>query len=165
MTTRQSHIQAAKEAGARAIARRDMTRQEVAEHLGVKGYSVDVIEQATIELEAIGAIDDARVAMEFARRRIEEKGTSRELIETELLERGVDPAVIARVFDETAGQRDESAEALELARDRVRRSKPDLAVEMVVRRAFEFLRRRGYDEDTSLSAAKRATEEYLGKSE
>jgi SOS response regulatory protein OraA/RecX len=156
-------IENAKVAGMTLLGGRDLTRQELTERLGRKGFEVEAIEQATLELEAMGAIDDERVAREHARRRREDDHAATSLIETELLDRGIEAIIVSRVLGESSEIRDEGAEALEIARDRVRRSKPDLKPEMVIRRAFEFLRRKGYDEDTCRTAAERAAKEYLGR--
>jgi SOS response regulatory protein OraA/RecX len=156
-------IEKAKVAGLTMLAARDLTRQELTERLGRKSFDAIAIEQATLELEAMGAIDDERVAREHARKRRETDHAATSLIETELLDRGIEGAIVSRVLMEASEIRDEGAEALELARDRVRRSKPDLKPEMVIRRAFEFLRRKGYDEETCRAAAERAAKEYLGR--
>ena len=87
---------------------------------------------------------------------------SRAALEAELLERGVDPGLVQTVLHETLSGRSENEEALEIARDRVRRSRPDLKPEVVQRRIFAFLSRRGYDEETARQAVEKATEEYLG---
>lgn len=162
MTTKVDRISAAKGAAVRAMARRDLTRQEVTELLGRKGYDEPTIEQAVLELEAEGVVDDARVSGEYARRGSEERGLSRAMIEATLLERGVEAGTVDRALSETLGQRDEKAEALEIARERVRRGRSGLEAEAVIRRVFQFLRRRGYDEDVSLTAAEQAAREYLG---
>ncbi len=163
MPTRKDSIASAQDAALKLLAARDLTRQEIAERLAKKGFDTGVIEQATLALETAGAIDDERVSREFVRRRTEDDGAARALIEAELLERGVDASIVQRVLAETSDLRDEGAEALELARDRVRRSKPDLQPQMVIRRAFEHLVRKGYDEDTSRHAAEQAAREYLGR--
>jgi len=160
---RKDSIASAQDAALKLLAARDLTRQELAERLGKKGFEPSIIEQATLALETAGAIDDDRVAREFARRRAEDDGAARALIEAELLERGVDTAIVQRVLSESSEHRDEGAEALELARDRVRRSKPNLEPQMVIRRAFEHLVRKGYDEETSRYAAEQAAREYLGR--
>lgn len=151
----------AKDAAVKALARSDKTRQELTEWLVSRGHDERAVDAAILELEAAGVVDDERVAGEFARRRAE-AGASASLIEMELLDRGVSSAVVERLLRQTSELRNGPAEALELARQRVRRSKPDLEPTMVIRRAFEFLRRRGYDEETSQAAAERATREYLG---
>ena len=48
-------------------------------------------------------------------------------------------------------------------RNRVRRSRPDLTPEVIRRRVFAFLSRRGYDEETARHAVETAADEYLGR--
>lgn len=161
MVSRIEAIERAKDAAVKSLARTDKTRQELTEWLVSRGHDEAVVERALLELEAAGVVDDARVAAEFVRKKAE-AGAAASLIEMELLERGISAAIVARALADTAELRNGPAEALELARDRVRRSRPGLDPQVVVRRAFELLRRKGYDDDTAQSAARRATEEYLG---
>lgn len=160
--THKDAVTAARDAALKALAARDLTRSELTERL-VKKHPPEAVDAAILELEALGMVDDRRVATLYIQRRLEQDQPARTMLETELLERGVDPGVVEVALSEAFTGRDESAEALELARDRVRRSRPDLAPEVIRRRVFAFLARRGYDEEVCRQAVQTASEEYLGR--
>lgn len=155
-------VAAARDAALKALAGRDLTRFELVEHLS-KRHEPDAVDAAVLELETVGVVDDRRVARQYVERRMREERPARAALEAELLERGVDPGMVQTVLHEAMSGFDEMQEALDLARDRVRRSKPDLAPEVIRRRVFAFLARRGYDEETARQAVERAAEEYLGR--
>ena len=155
-------VAAAKEAGLRALGTRDLTRAELVELL-IKRHEPEAVDAAVLELETVGVVDDRRVAMQYVQSRIEAEKPARAALEAELLERGVDPGLVHSVLHEAMGSRDEEEEALELARDKVRRSRPDLSAEVIRRRVYQFLARKGYDEETAKRAVERAAEEYLGR--
>jgi regulatory protein len=156
-------IAQAKDAAVKALAARDLTRAELTEHLVKKRFGPPVAEAALLELEELGVVDDHRVAAQYVERRLAEDAPTRAMLETELLERGIEAGLAATVLAETMGARDEGQEALDLARDRVRRSKPDLTPEVIRRRVYAFLARRGYDDDTCRHAVETAADEYLGR--
>lgn len=156
-------VTAAREAAVKALAARDLTRAELTERLAQRRHAPAVIESALLELEELGIVDDHRVAVQFVERRMAEDAPTRAMLETELLERGVEAAVVTSVLDENVTARDEGREALELARDRVRRSKPELKPEVIRRRVYAFLAKRGYDDDVCRNAVETAADEYLGR--
>ncbi len=163
MKVTSERIALAKDAAIKALAGRDLTRAELIEHLAKKRHAPPVAEAALAELEELGIVDDHRVASEYVERRIAEDAPTRAMIEAELLERGIEATVAAAVLNEIVAVRDEGQEALDLARDRVRRSKPDLKPEVIRRRVYAFLARRGYDEETCRHAVETAADEYLGR--
>lgn len=158
----QDKVAAVRDAALKALAARELTRFELTEKL-VKRFDPDDVDAAVLELEALGMVDDRRVATLYIQRRLDEDSPSRTMLETELLERGLEAGLVSTALHEAFKGRDEVGEALELARDRVRRSRPDLAPEVIRRRVFAFLARRGYDEDVCRQAVQTASEEYLGR--
>lgn len=154
---------AARDTAIKALAARDLTRAELIELLVQRKHNPEIAEAALAELEQLGIVDDKRVATLYIQRRLEDEQPTRAILETELLERGINEDLTRIVLNETVSARDEGSEALDLARDRVRRSKPDLKPEVIRRRVYAFLVRRGYDEDTSRHAVETAADEYLGR--
>lgn len=155
-------VAAARDAALKAMAAQDLTRFELVEQLS-KRHEPEAVDAAVLELETVGVVDDRRVARQYVVSRLADDKPSRSALEAELLERGVDRGLIQTVLHESMIGIDETQEALELARDRVRRSRPDLAPDVIRRRVFAFLARRGYDEETARQAVTRAAEEYLGR--
>jgi regulatory protein len=155
-------IAAAREAALKALGERDLTRSELLDAL-IARHDPESAEAAILELETVGIVDDRRVALQYVKRRMEEERPARAALEIELRDRGVDEGLARSVLHEAMAGHDEEEEALELARDRVRRSRPDLSPEVIRRRVFAFLARRGYDEETARQAVDKAAEEYLGR--
>jgi regulatory protein len=152
----------ARETALKALAGRDLTASEVRDLLIRRRFPAAVVQAAVIELEGLRVIDDERVVRQYAQRRLEER-VAGALLRAELLERGVEEGVIEGVLAEAMTDRDEEADALELARDLVRRSPARLTPDAVRRRVFAALARRGFDQDIAREAVERAAEEYLGR--
>jgi regulatory protein len=162
MDTFDERVQAAKDSALKAVAARDLTRTEIVELLVAKRHSTDIVESALAELEDLGILDDRRVAENYVRSRAAE-GISRVMIEAALIERGIEPGLASSVLHSQLEGREEDVEALELARVRVRTSPAHLTVEVVKRRVFGYLARRGFDEETARQAVDTAAAEYLGR--
>lgn len=156
-------VQLAKEAALKALAARDLTRKELVERLIAKRTSAIIAEAAVLQLEELGIVDDRRTAGEYARSRLARGPVARSLLEAELLERGLDPGLVQAVLHDALQGQDEENEALELARDKVRRSPARLSPDDIRRRTFAFLIRRGFDEDICRQAVETAAGEYLGR--
>lgn len=75
------------------LARREHARRELARKLTQKGFSETAVRQALDALEAEGLLSDARFAEALVRSRTE-RGYGPLRIRAELIERGVDPALI-----------------------------------------------------------------------
>lgn len=162
MKTAEEKIAQAKETALKALAERDLTRKELTDLLMQKRHRAPIIDAALLQLETLGALDDLRVAGEHVRVRLEE-GVAAELMEAELLERGIEQGMARSVLRESLGDRDDAGEALELARHKVRTSPARLAPDAIKRRTFAFLARKGYDEEIAREAVERAAAEYLGR--
>lgn len=161
--TIQEKVASAKDQALKALAARDHTRQEMNELLVRKRFSPQVIEATILELEAMGLIDDRKVAQNYVRLRTEGEQPSRLELEVTLEERGIDLSIIESVLQEALAGRDEQTDALELARERVRTSPTRLAPDAIRRRVYAYLIRRGFDEETCRWAVETAAEEYLGR--
>lgn len=161
--TIQEKVALAKDVALKALAARDHTRQEMQELLVRKRFTPPVIEATVLELEAMGLVDDRKLAATYVRSRLEEEQTSRLELEVRLEERGVDLGIIEGVLSEAFSSRDEQGDALELARERVRTSPARLTPDAVRRRVYAYLARRGYDDETCAWAVEKAADEYLGR--
>lgn len=163
MSKQDDKTQAAKDIAIKALAARDLTRRELIEFLVSKRHHTEVVDNAIASLEELGLVDDKRVADAYVRSRMSEGPIARIMVETELLERGIEADTVTVVLGNLMTGRDEQNEALELARVRVRTSPARLAPDAIRRRAFAFLTRRGFDEETARQAVETAAEEYLGR--
>jgi regulatory protein len=115
-----------------ALARRDLTSTELEQRLLRAGFDAEACADAIARAAAAGYLDDARVAVERARR-LGERDASDTAIRAELLRRGVGEALVEAAL-----------EALPPERERAER----LALRLGGGpRAARALARRGYTED------------------
>jgi regulatory protein len=159
----QKDAQGARDAALKLLAGRDLSRRELREALLAKRYKEAEVEQALGALAELGLADDRRTALSHIRRRLAEGPVARALLEAELGARGIESALVAASLTEALVSDDDGRQALDVAREKVRTSPPRLARDAVLRRAFAFLLRRGYDEEVARQAVETAGEEYLGR--
>ena len=123
------------------LARREYGRRELADKLCMAGFADDIAAEAVDRLSTEGLQDDRRFVEGFARSRINQgKGPLR--VQSELRQKGIDPAVLDEVLE------DFEDHWAELARD-VRRkkfgeSKPGSFPEKA--RQMRFLQYRGFSQ-------------------
>jgi len=131
------------------------TRAELVDRLVQKGHGRADAEQAASEAVARGLIDERAIAGAAVRAGLR-AGRALAEIERALAARGVeDPTIRAALADEQAGTDD--ARALEAALGLARRG-AGLPPAKRMQRVLLGLVRKGYDEETSMSAARRALE-------
>jgi SOS response regulatory protein OraA/RecX len=150
-----------RDAALKLLASQDLTRGELSARLA-RRHKADAIDAGLSELLELRLVDDRRTASAHARQRLEH-GAARALLESELEARGVPAAVITEVLNDLLAGRDESRDALALAREKIRTAPARLAPEAILRRTFAFLLRRGFDDETARQATEAAGEEYLGR--
>ncbi|WP_223690900.1 regulatory protein RecX [Leifsonia poae] len=124
------------------LARRGMSRWELAQVLAKREIDVDVAEAELNRLESVGLLDDAALAVTLVYTQHTRKGLGRSAIEQELKRRHISPEIIEDALDEIAAD-DELERATELAVKRV----GQLATyddETARRRLHGFLARKGY---------------------
>jgi regulatory protein len=131
-----------------AVARRDLTVAELRARLERKHVSPEAIDEAVVELEDTGYLDDARYARQFAedKRELEQWGTDR--IATDLHRRGIAPHLI----DAAVSTRDRDSElrtALLLLKRRYQQAPRD---DRERDRAWQMLVRRGYSPELAYDA-------------
>src|SRR2546422_585411 len=90
-------VAAAKDAALKALGGRDYTRAELTDRL-IKRHEPHAVDAALLELEAVGIVDDGRVALQYVQIRLEREKPARAALEAELLERGVDPGLVETVL-------------------------------------------------------------------
>ncbi|HEY3288470.1 MAG TPA: regulatory protein RecX [Gemmatimonadaceae bacterium] len=133
---------------AAALGRRARSAHELERWLLQRGFDRADVTDAVQRLEEIGAIDDSQFARAFARSRALGKGMSRRRLAQELSRRGVDRAMadaaIAEVLEE------ESVDERALLEGAARKKLAMLQgqePEVVKRRLYGYLARRGYNAD------------------
>ncbi len=104
-------------------------------------------------LEAVGLLDDARFAEEFAEHEVVRRLSGRRAIARGLASKGIDRATIARVLAGTAD--DEETRAARLAATRAAALR-GLSPEVAFRRLVSLLVRRGYDAELARRVSRAA---------
>lgn len=120
------------------------TTSELKQRLGRKGFSPDIISHTLQRLAELKMVDDAGFARRFAEDRITIGHKGKWRVRGELLKRGIDRKQIDEAIAEAP---DEVAAAKEVAQkylSRNRRLEPDV----LKRRVFALLARRGFSPDT-----------------
>jgi regulatory protein len=144
--------QTAKDRALRLLSVRSRSRQELRQRLQQAGFERAEIDDALVDLERVGLVDDARFAREFVRDRVTTRLTGRRVIRTALRQKGV-AAEVAEAALEEAG--DDEERAVALATRRAARL-TGLPPETAYRRLYDLLLRRGYAHDIAASACQEA---------
>jgi regulatory protein len=139
-----------RDAALASLARRALTRKELASRLARKGYSAEEVAKTLDALEKSGLVDDARAAESHAAGRAA-RGLGRRRIASELVARGVPEAERAAAL---AGldPEDEKARLSAALAKRARALPAGLTGEARSRRLFAHLVRRGFAPDAVLEA-------------
>jgi regulatory protein len=135
----------------RARAARDLARTLVR-----KGESPAHVAAAIARLEALGFLDDAAFARQFARAKLAGPGFSRRRLQAELARRGVAREVVDAALDDVLADEDVDAGAvIDRVATKKRRTLAGLSREVQRRRLYAFLARRGYAPDEIRAAMSR----------
>lgn len=121
------------------------TRLELARKLDAKGHSESDIEQTILRLEAVGFVNDARLADDRAQIAVS-RSLGRHKVERKLAQAGVDDAAIRASVDRAYDPVDEARVARELLQARLPQYQKLDAV-TAHRRAVGFLLRRGFSDE------------------
>ncbi len=123
---------------------RPRSEREVRDRLRQKGFAPEAVEAAVARLEGWRYLDDEDFARRWVENRAAHQPRGRRLLEQELRRKGIDRETARGVLDET--EIDESAAALELARDKLRAYAGDDPT-TARRKLGAFLARRGFGYD------------------
>jgi regulatory protein len=135
------------------------SRQEIRRRLRSAGFEAEEIEQALMDLEGVGLIEDARFASEVVRDQAGRRLAGNRSIRASLLQKGVPPEVIDEALEDAGG---EAERARELARHKAVRL-AGLAPEAAYRRLYGLLLRRGYGPGVAREACRETLHESMGE--
>jgi len=130
------------------IAYRPRTEREVRRKLAEKGFSDDFIAPVIERLYALGYLDDAAYARNYAHARYANKGYGPQRIRTELLRRGVNRALVDATVDELTATSDPLEAARSYAEKRWQRLAGETDSRKRLKKLSDFLVRRGFTYDT-----------------
>ncbi len=140
--------QRATEVAVRYLGMRPRSTHEIRDYLHRKGYSPETVETAVGRLTERGYLDDLAFARWWAENRAQFQPRGPHLIRQELRHKGVASATIDETLAEQAETVDTDAQALALARNKLRSfHKNGLEPDVITRRLSGLLARRGYGYD------------------
>ena len=126
----------------RFLSYRARSEAEVRSKLARSGFPQRVIEATLSRLRSLKLVNDETFARSWAQTRAENRGYGPLRIKRELGQKGISQSLIGRVLQETFNQEEEKQRARKLLERRFRGE--DLSDLKILRRAVDFLRRRGY---------------------
>jgi regulatory protein len=144
---------AAYDDGVKLLARRALTRREVASRLAARGHASADVDRAVARLAAAGAVDDADLARRLVASEAQGKGRGRERVLATLAARGIDPSVAAAAWAETVedGGIDVAAMAARAVRRRLG-PPPGRADSSRLARVYNALLDEGFEHDQAAGA-------------
>ncbi len=143
-----------KQRALRYLGRRHHSANELKLKLKQKNYNMELVDSILGELKESGFINDYDFAKAFTEENIKNKFWGRKKIESELFKRGVDREIIIVVLDEKFSVENETANAMELGRKKLRTLiNRGYDNEKIISKLVLFLISRGYDYETSRKTA------------
>ena len=133
----------ARDAAYRLLAYKPRSRSELTLRLKQKGFSEETIEELIKRLEEHKYIDDEAYGLSLARTLIQRRLLGKEALKAELARKGLERELIEKIIEESYTEDDEGALAAKALEKKLSslREKP---LDVVKRRASDYLRRKGF---------------------
>jgi regulatory protein len=141
----------AKQQAYRLLAYRSQTSSELRDRLARRGYTATIIDEVLQHLASEGYLNDRKLALDWARYRLQTKPLGRRRLGWELQRRGIDREVVQEILQQVYAEFDEVTLAAQVARKRLRTTGPPNAAGER-QRLTHGLMRLGFEPDT-ISAA------------
>jgi regulatory protein len=141
------------------LAVRPRSRHELQVRLRAAGFEEAEVTDVCSRLEGVGLIDDESFARAMAEYQFGSRKAGRRAVISALVAKGVEPALVAMVVEESGADEDERALGLASARA-ARMGGLDAA--KAFGRLTSLLMRRGYSPETARNASRRALELEVG---
>lgn len=139
-----AHADAAKRYALNALSMRAMSAKRLQDNMMRRGAPRPIAQRVVAELERSGLIDDRLLAEQIARSALAGTPAGARVIEQRLIRRGIGSELARAVAADATADRDPSADALRVARKKIRAMAPRLEREVVERRLLGALARRGF---------------------
>jgi len=125
---------------------RPRSEAELKRRLSQLGYGAETVDQVVAEFKAKGLVDDEKFARYFAQSQMNVKPAGRRALAASLKAKGIGSELAAQAVEIAVDGKEDLEIARELARKRIG-SFRDLEPEVVQRRLFGYLSRRGFASD------------------
>ncbi|MFQ5895315.1 MAG: regulatory protein RecX [Nitrospinota bacterium] len=146
-----------REVALRLLAVRSRSCAELRAQLRRRGFEPSAIKDELARLEELGLVDDVRLALAWARYRLESRPMGRFALRRDLLGRGLEGEVVERALEAAYAERPEA----EWARRAAQKKLASLRGERRFERLGAFLKRRGFADGLALEVCR----ELLGTEE
>lgn len=153
------HHDAAKRYALNALSVRQMSRGRLRENMVRRGTPKTIADLVVQELADSGLIDDRVMAESIARSLLAQNPCGARMVEYRLRRRAIEPELARAVAIELTTVRDAGADALRVARKRLRSMSKQLDRSVIERRLVGSLARRGFAPGVCRSAARDAMSE------
>lgn len=140
------------------LARRAMSRRDLDRKLIDLEFDAPTRQRVLDRLAELGYLDDAAFGKALIRETVLRKPAGPFLLKQKLMQKGLDRTLIDRLVEDATETRDQTADAVDLLRRRLR-SMQRLDPAARRRRLYGLLARRGYDIDTISNALSELSEE------
>jgi len=131
---------------------RNQLSNELRDRLQRRGYAATIIDEVLRQLESDGYIDDRKVALDWARYRLQTKPRGRRRLAWELQRRGAPSALVEEVLREVFKEFDEVTLAEQAARKRLRSQEELPRSPRERQRDAGYLSSLGFEADTVAAA-------------
>ena len=148
----------ARQAALRYLSGRDRSVHEVRQKLKEKEFASAVVDQIIAYLEDLKLVDDRALAHRWVEVRVEVSGAGPAKLAQDLRRKGIDQEIVEDVLEECADALSSADAAADLLRKQ-RRRYSSIEEHKARRRMYDFLARRGYNEDVVSKAVKQVWEE------
>jgi regulatory protein len=144
-------VHRAKQQAYRLLAYRSQTSSELGDRLQRRGYTAPIIDEVLRQLALDGYIDDRKVALDWARYRLQAKPLGRRRLAWELQKRGVSSELLQEILHAVYSEFDEARLAEQAARKRL--GSKELPCSPRERQRYaRYLFNLGFDTDTVVAA-------------
>jgi regulatory protein len=140
----EKEISEAKEKVLRLLNRRMYSEKEIRDKLHAREYEEETIEIVVQDLKEISLINDYGFASAFVSDRLRLKPEGSSKISYELMKKGISKSIIKKVFIENNVVEDDPTRALQVARKRLKTLSGVKEKEVIKRRLYNYLLRRGF---------------------
>src|SRR5262245_4186869 len=110
----------AKRQAYRLLAYRNQTASELRDRLQKRGYTAALVDEVLRQLESDGYVNDRKVAVDWARYRLQSRPLGRRRLAWELQKRGISEELVDEVLCQIYGEFDEVTLVEKAARKRLR---------------------------------------------
>jgi len=146
-------FKAAKKTAIRFLSLKYRSENEVRKKLSREGFSKDITDRVVSELRSMGYINDQIYAQKYLYDRSKLKPKSKRMLKYELINKGVNENIIDSILDNW--ELDDRNLAISLVKKKF--GKYDMNDEKIFRKAYAFLRHRGFDESIIFDVLKEFT--------